>query len=78
MIANEPKIGILKRTACGHGIINTLTQSYIESKATGQAYCDTYCLITTEGEYEGERVRFMNVVMSVEEFKEELDVVSYG
>jgi hypothetical protein len=70
MIARQPTKTILKRSACGHGIINTQEEAYIHSQATGKDYCDLVCLSDMEGlEYSSERR---------EGIKEMYEVVSYG
>jgi hypothetical protein len=70
MIANPPKQGTLKRSACGHGIINTQEEAYIHSQATGKDYCDMICACKVEGyEYRTEDREWL---------KSELEIVSYG
>lgn len=70
----EPK----KLSACDHGLIDIQNEAYIYSNAEQKAYCDVPCLVDEEAEWVGEKVRWMDRLWTVEQFKEELEVVSHG
>lgn len=69
VLTREP-LKLLISSTCNHGLIDTRNEAYIESKATGGAYCDMVCLCESEGiEYTTARRQWI---------KEEYEVIIHG